>query len=294
MRVRRPAPAPGPPHRSVSVLHVIRPAPPSDPSSAPVRASPVALLLLAACAGAPVPPLARGRRPQRRSPSRIALLVEAGPEDVDLAGRQNDEELFAIGTAAFGAGDHRKAAAAFGRRGRPLPRRRSAHAAALFDAGLSYERLGEWRLALERFRALARAYTGPDADEASFRVAECLWHLRELAEARAVLDGLARRKRPRAPRSHPGAHLARRRRAGRATPRRPSGRCGSPSRRGRRRRTRSGSTTTTRPGPVLPGRGVPPPLPGGAPRSGEGRRGEARPRTSRPRPRCCSRRRATT
>ena len=48
-------------------------------------------------------------------------------------------------------------------------------------------------MALERFRALAKAYTGPDANEASFRVAECLWHLHELAEARTELDGLARR-----------------------------------------------------------------------------------------------------
>jgi tetratricopeptide (TPR) repeat protein len=117
--------------------------------------------------------------------------VKVGRLDLELEGK-NDEELFAIGTAAYGASDWARAAAAFARIADLFPASRH-EAAALFDAGLAYERLEEWRLALERFRTLERKYEGPDAIEASFRVAECLYHLHELADARAALDALARR-----------------------------------------------------------------------------------------------------
>lgn len=118
-------------------------------------------------------------------------VVRPTPLDLELAGK-NDEELFAIGTAAFSAGDYRRAAGAFARLADLFPS--SPHeAAALFDAGLAYEKLEEWRLALERFRTLERKYVGPDATEATFKAAECLWHLRELPEAHAILDRLAAR-----------------------------------------------------------------------------------------------------
>ncbi|BDG08435.1 tetratricopeptide repeat protein [Anaeromyxobacter paludicola] len=119
------------------------------------------------------------------------FVVEAGRDDLALAGK-NDEELFAIGTAAYAAGDHRRAAAAFARLADLYPASRHAPTA-LFDAGLAYERVSEWRLARERFRVLAAGFTGPDAVEAAFHEAECLYHLRELGEARAVLDRLAHR-----------------------------------------------------------------------------------------------------
>ncbi len=154
-----------------------------------MRPTPIAYLLLAACAGArpaPSPP------PPQEIAFHEPLVVEAGRADLDLVDR-NDEELFAIASAAFGAGDYRRAAAAFGRVADLFPGSKR-HAAALYDAGLSHERLDEWRLALERFRALEKAYAGPDADEASFRVAECLWHLHELPGARAALDALAGRE----------------------------------------------------------------------------------------------------
>jgi len=154
-----------------------------------LRPAPLTLLLLAGCAGArpaPSPP------PPQEIAFHEPLVVEASRADLDLA-EKNDEELFAIGNAAFGAGDLRRAASAFGRVADLFPESRR-HAAALFDAGLAHARLDEWRLALERFRAFERGYTGPDADEASFKVAECLWHLHELPEARAALDGLARRE----------------------------------------------------------------------------------------------------
>ncbi len=146
---------------------------------------PAALLLaLAACAGA------------RSAPQKIAfeqpLVVEATQADLDLAAK-NDEELFAIGSAAHAAGDYARSARAFARIADLFPTSRH-RAAALFDAGLAYRSLGEWRLALERFRLLEKEYSGADADEAAFRTAECLYNLRALAEARAELDVLAARK----------------------------------------------------------------------------------------------------
>jgi tetratricopeptide (TPR) repeat protein len=118
--------------------------------------------------------------------------VTVTPSDLELAGK-NDEELFAIGTAAYSAGDLPRAAAAFARLADLHPG--STHlAAALYNAGLAYARQERWRLALERFQALERGFEGPDAVEAAFRVAECRYHLGELGEARAVLDGLARRE----------------------------------------------------------------------------------------------------
>jgi tetratricopeptide (TPR) repeat protein len=162
------------------------------------RSAAALAIVLAACAGArrpgsgPVTPL--DRAPAADLPPALAFPpeeVKVGPLDLELEGK-NDEELFAIGTAAYGASDFRRAAAAFARLADLFPASRH-EAAALFDAGLAYERLDEWRLALERFRTLERKYDGPDATEASFRAAECLYHLRELADARAALDALSRR-----------------------------------------------------------------------------------------------------
>jgi len=150
-------------------------------------------LSLGACAGprgAPGPGV--GPSPAAE-PVRFSqgTVVEVTPADLELAGK-NDEELFALATAAFAADDFRRAAAAFGRVADLHPGS-GHHAAALYDAGLSHERLAEWRPALERFRALARGYTGPDADEAAFRAAAALWHLGELKEARSLLEELAGR-----------------------------------------------------------------------------------------------------
>jgi tetratricopeptide (TPR) repeat protein len=117
--------------------------------------------------------------------------VKVSKAELELEGK-NDEELLALGEAAFGAGDFARAAAAFARLADRFPASRH-EATALYDAGLAYERLEEWRLALERFRALERRYDGPDALEASFKAAECLYHLHELGDARAQLDALARR-----------------------------------------------------------------------------------------------------
>ncbi|MFT3917427.1 MAG: tetratricopeptide repeat protein [Anaeromyxobacteraceae bacterium] len=148
-----------------------------------------ATVLAAGCATAR-PATAPGAPP----PERVTFAPEevvATPLDVELAGK-NDEELFAIGTAAYAAKDYPRAAAAFSRVVDLHPA--SKHVpAALYDAGLAYQRTEQWSLALERFQALEKGWTGPDAVEASFRTAECLYHLDRLEDARAKLDRLAAR-----------------------------------------------------------------------------------------------------
>jgi tetratricopeptide (TPR) repeat protein len=156
------------------------------------------LLLAAACAtvrSAPkAPPAAAPPVAAPTLPPEIVYppeLLQPTPIDLELTDK-NDEELFAIGTAAYGAGDFRRAAAAFARIADV--HERSTHAAtAIFNAGLAYQKLEEWRLALERFRAFVRGYEGPDAIDAEFRIAQCLYHLDELADARALLTALAER-----------------------------------------------------------------------------------------------------
>jgi hypothetical protein len=110
--------------------------------------------------------------------------------DAELAGK-NDEELNAIGTAAASAGDDRRAAAAFAALADRHPS--SPHvAAALLGAGAAYARLDEWRLALERFRAL-EARGGPEALEGTFRAAEAHYRLDDLPAAHAALEGILAR-----------------------------------------------------------------------------------------------------
>jgi tetratricopeptide (TPR) repeat protein len=153
-----------------------------------VRRFVLALLVTGGCATSPSPGSTAPGPPEISFPPEE---VKASSIDVELQGK-NDEELFAIGTAAYSAGDFVRAAAAFSRLADLFPTSRH-EPAALFDAGLAFEQLEKWRLALERFRTLERRYEGPDAIEASFRVAECFYHLRDLDETQAALDALARR-----------------------------------------------------------------------------------------------------
>jgi tetratricopeptide (TPR) repeat protein len=163
---------------------------------------------LTACAGArpPAPaPCAAAGLPCGAAPAAAAPAGPTGPPqlaydphvievsraDLELVGK-NDEELFAIGQAAFSAGELERAANAFGRLADLHPSSRR-EATALFNAGLAWHKLEKWRLALERYGTLTRKYEGPDADEAAFKAAECRYHLDELPEARALLDKLARR-----------------------------------------------------------------------------------------------------
>jgi len=148
-------------------------APPSCPDCLPTAAAP---------GGAPSGP--------------VQLVYEAQPivvtpTDLELAGK-NDEELLAIGQAALAARDFARAAAAFDRLADLHPDSRHV-VTALRDGGVAHQQLEQWRPALERFRALERRGSGPDALEASFHVAECHYHLDELPEAAAVLARLAAR-----------------------------------------------------------------------------------------------------
>jgi tetratricopeptide (TPR) repeat protein len=140
------------------------------------------------------PPAASASEPPAAAEPQVRFdpeEVEVSKLDLELAGK-NDEELFAVGTAAYGAKDFARAAAAFARIADRFAGSRH-EAAALFNAGLAYEELGEWRLALERFRALARGWEGPDALEATFKMAECQYQLRELGDTHATLEGIAAR-----------------------------------------------------------------------------------------------------
>ena len=157
-----------------------------------------ALLALAAgCAGAHAgraAPAAAAPAAAAEKPADLTFApeeVRVSALDLELS-EKNDEELFALATAAYGAGDYTRAAAAFARVVDRFPGSRH-EAAALFDAGLAYEKLEAWRLALERFRDLARRYTGPDALEAAFKAAECLYNLHELDDTHAALAAIAAR-----------------------------------------------------------------------------------------------------
>lgn len=153
----------------------------------------------APCAAAGLPcgaaPPGEGAGPAAASaPADLAFEAEpvlVTPLDLELAGK-NDEELFAIGQAAFSAGDLPRAAAAFGRLADLFPSSRH-EATALYDAGLAHQRLGQWPQAEARYQRLVRRYEGPDAVDAAFKLAECRYQQADLPGARDLLDALARR-----------------------------------------------------------------------------------------------------
>ncbi|WP_420715274.1 tetratricopeptide repeat protein [Corallococcus sp. BB11-1] len=129
-------------------------------------------------------------------PAQAKQVVEFDPvtvtADLELD-RLNDEELFAGGTSAFAANDFKQAARYFGRLvdfhpGSPHRRQ------ALYNAGLAHQRLKEWDDAYGRFSELAEPAKGQgDALEASFRVAETLYHLERYDEATRMLATLVAR-----------------------------------------------------------------------------------------------------
>ena len=139
----------------------------------------LAAALLSACA-------ARRPAPITFPPEEITATAL----DRELAGK-NETELWAVGEAAAAAGDLTRAAAAFGRLADLFPASPRAGAARL-RAGHALERTGDFAGALERFRAAARG-PEPAALEGAFGEAEALYHLDELAGARAALDAIAAR-----------------------------------------------------------------------------------------------------
>lgn len=106
----------------------------------------------------------------------------------------NDEELFAEGTSAFAANDFKQAARYFGRLADFHPDSQHRRQA-LYNAGLSHQRLKEWEEAWHRFSELADAAKGQgDALDAAFRVAETQYHLQRYDEAVSLLTTLAERQ----------------------------------------------------------------------------------------------------
>lgn len=105
----------------------------------------------------------------------------------------NDEELFAAGTSFFAAEDFAQAARYFGRICDFHPNSRHRRAA-LYNAGLSLEKLKAWDEAWVRFSELADPAKGTgDALDASYRVAETLYHSERYTDAIEVLKVIAER-----------------------------------------------------------------------------------------------------
>lgn len=153
----------------------------------------MACALLAGCA------LLRGAppgAPDRERPYALRFepeVVVGDPRrDADIE-RYNEEELVACGTSAFAAAEYDRAARCFTLLADRFPASRHRDAS-LYNAGLSYERLSQWELAIERFRPLMDLAKGTgDAVDAAFRVAECYYHLDNYPPAVEILDALAAR-----------------------------------------------------------------------------------------------------
>jgi len=112
--------------------------------------------------------------------------------DLELE-KLNDEELFAAGTSFYAAEDYAQAARYFGRLADFFPKSRHRRAA-LYNAGLSLEKVKMWEEAYQRFSELSDPQKGTgDALDAAFRVAETLYHLERFPDAIAVLDAIATR-----------------------------------------------------------------------------------------------------
>jgi len=140
-------------------------------------ALPLVLLLATACAGLGA---------SHRADDPFAA-IEAEVEDF------NAEELFACGSAAFQAEDYRRAAVCFSRlvdRFPDSPRVPDAR----FNAGASYENLGAFQLALDRYRPLLRSPQPAKDLEVLWRAATCLYQLGEYDEAIALLEPIASRR----------------------------------------------------------------------------------------------------
>lgn len=119
------------------------------------------------------------------------MVVHAGgKEAVALAGL-NADELFQVGVAAFAAKDYEKAARAFSLFVAIHPKDARIEEAR-FDAGLAWERMGEYLRALAHDRVLVDTAKGQMWRDAAFRTAECLYHLEDYGHAAELLDRVAK------------------------------------------------------------------------------------------------------
>ncbi len=112
--------------------------------------------------------------------------------DLELE-KLNDEELFAQGSSAYAANDWKQASRYFDRLA-DFHLQSKHLRAAQYNAGLAHERLEEWEEARARFAELADAAKGQgDALDATYRMAETLYHLSRFEEAAALLNTVAER-----------------------------------------------------------------------------------------------------
>lgn len=140
------------------------------------------LLLSTGCA------LFRSRKPAEEVRFHDPLTITG---DLELE-KLNDEELFAAGTSFFAAEDFRQAARYFGRLADFHPQSKH-RPQALYQAGLSLQRLKSWEEAYMRFSELADPKGHGDSLEAAFRVAEVFYHLERYEGAAALLEVIAQR-----------------------------------------------------------------------------------------------------
>ncbi len=119
-------------------------------------------------------------------------------DDVTITGdleldRLNDEELFAAGTSFYAAEDWAQAARYFSRICDFHPNSKHRRLA-LYNAGLSFEKLKAWDEAYAKFLELSDPAKGTgDALDAAYRVAEVLYHMERFPDAIEVLRVLADR-----------------------------------------------------------------------------------------------------
>jgi tetratricopeptide (TPR) repeat protein len=117
-------------------------------------------------------------------------VVITGDLELD---KLNDEELFAAGTSFYAAEDWSQAARYFTRICDFHPSSKYRRLA-LYNAGLSFEKLKAWEEAYSKFLELAEPVKGTgDTLDAAFRVAEVLYHMERYPDAVEVLRVLGDR-----------------------------------------------------------------------------------------------------
>lgn len=149
-----------------------------------------ALLSGAGCAArqrAPLPDAGEGRLHFE------PIEIRPGAEEEMALSDLNPEELFALGTAHFAAGEFDSSARAFARLADVYPESKNAPSAN-YNAGLALERLARFEEAGNRFAAVANAQSGQgDALFAAFHLANCLYQLEDYARAEAILRQMVER-----------------------------------------------------------------------------------------------------
>jgi tetratricopeptide (TPR) repeat protein len=117
------------------------------------------------------------------------MVITAGPPGQVALGEMDEATLFDVGTRAFQGGEFEKAAQHFDRLWSSFPASENL-APALWNAGLSQERLGRFSEALERFERYLRLKDEPDGQ---FHAALAEYKLGRLDDAARRLHRLAER-----------------------------------------------------------------------------------------------------